>query len=85
VRILWTQQALDQLTEIADTLMERSPASAQPIVQRILDRVAALADLPWSGPLPDDVVQHVQQANEEELDRLGEQLLTVNSLTELFR
>jgi plasmid stabilization system protein ParE len=50
VKVQWTQHALDQVTDLGDDLYERSPDRAQAVLERILDRVGALAELPWSGP-----------------------------------
>jgi plasmid stabilization system protein ParE len=51
VRIRWTQYALAQFHGVLDGLMERRGAVAsQQIADRILDRVGALEDLPWSAP-----------------------------------
>lgn len=50
MQVRWTEYAASQLDEIVDALLDRSPGLAQRVTWRILDRVGALADLPWSGP-----------------------------------
>jgi plasmid stabilization system protein ParE len=51
VNVRWTQYALDQFDLVVDNLVERrAPAGAPRVVDHVLQRVGALADLPWSAP-----------------------------------
>jgi plasmid stabilization system protein ParE len=51
VKVRWTEYALDQLLVIVDALGEhRSARSQKQILDRLLQRIHVLGDLPWSGP-----------------------------------
>jgi plasmid stabilization system protein ParE len=51
MKVRWTQYALDQFDLVVDNLVERRTAAvAQQIADHVLERVGALADLPWSAP-----------------------------------
>ena len=51
MKVRWTQYALDQFDVVVDHLVERRTAAvAQRITDHVLERVGALADLPWSAP-----------------------------------
>lgn len=51
MHVRWTEYALDQLQVVADELtLRRSPAVRTRIIDHILERIGALADLPWSAP-----------------------------------
>lgn len=49
-QIVWTDRALSRLQEIGDHIAEENPAAARRVVERLLDRVAMLAEVPRSGP-----------------------------------
>lgn len=51
MQVRWTEFALDQLEQLVDQLAERrrEPVRRR-MVQHLMERVGALADLPWSAP-----------------------------------
>ena len=51
MKVKWTEFALAQFIDVVDRLVEtRSVAARTRISGRVLQRVAALEDVPWSGP-----------------------------------
>ena len=55
-QIVWSASASERIGEILDFIAEDNPAAARQVVQRLLDRIEALTDLPRLGrPLVDDV------------------------------
>lgn len=48
-QVVWSDSALDRVTELFDFIAEDSPAAARRIVQDLFDRVQALADHPHLG------------------------------------
>jgi toxin ParE1/3/4 len=47
--IVWSDSALDRVTEFLDFIAEDNPSAAQRVIQNLFDRVEALADLPHLG------------------------------------
>lgn len=47
--IVWSDSALDRVTEFLDFIAEDNPPAARRIVQDLFDRVQALADHPYLG------------------------------------
>jgi len=47
--VLWSDFALDRLTEFLDFIAQDNPSAARRVVQDLFDRVQALADQPWLG------------------------------------
>jgi plasmid stabilization system protein ParE len=51
MRVEWTEYALGELLVAVDELIAHRGARAQKrILDHVLERVRALADLPWAGP-----------------------------------
>ena len=48
-RIVWSDSALDRVTEFLDFIAEDNPSAARRVVQDLFDRVEALADHPHLG------------------------------------
>jgi toxin ParE1/3/4 len=48
-RIVWSESALDRVTEFLDFIAEDNPAAARRVVQNLFDRVQVLADHPHLG------------------------------------
>jgi toxin ParE1/3/4 len=61
--VLWTETALQKLTELLDWLAERSPATATKAQKRIMDKVGMLAEFPRMAPpfrlIPDPDVRQL--------------------------
>ena len=49
MKILWTQTAIDRLSEIHDYIKKDSPVNAQRWVESILEKISKLSDLPKIG------------------------------------
>ena len=49
-RIYWTDRALSRMEEIGDYIASENPRAARRVMERILDRVEQLVELPRLGP-----------------------------------
>jgi toxin ParE1/3/4 len=49
MKILWTHEALEQLTEIEDTISKDSPDRAAKFVDQLIERAVSLFDKPHIG------------------------------------
>ena len=49
MKLRWSATAIHELEEIFAFIMERSPASARSVAQRIVHRARFLRDFPFSG------------------------------------
>lgn len=48
-RIVWSDSALDRVTEFLDFIAEDNPAAAKRVIEDLFDRVQALAEHPYLG------------------------------------
>lgn len=48
--VLWTDEALHRVQQIADHFAERNPAAAAAWIERLFDRVQVLTETPLIGP-----------------------------------
>lgn len=51
--VVFTQSAYEDLDRITDYLLERNPASAQKIFEKLISSVQELATFPFMGPVMD--------------------------------
>jgi len=49
MKIIWTQEALDQLTEIEDYISQDSPERALKFIDQLIEHTSPLSDQPRSG------------------------------------
>jgi toxin ParE1/3/4 len=58
MRIIWTQEALDRLTEIEDYISKDSPERASKFIDQLIEHTSPLSDQPRLGRTVPEIASH---------------------------